>query len=81
MDGVTTLVGQGLYMAVAAVAGLGLARILRFDNTLGCLIAGVLAGMLLPVLDYDTGVRADNLQQLVFFVILPVLLFESAWQI
>ena len=81
MDGVTTLVGQGLYMAVAAVAGLGLARVFRFDNTLGCLIAGVLAGMLLPVLDYDTGVRADNMQQLVFFVILPVLIFESAWQI
>ncbi|MFC6632273.1 cation:proton antiporter [Microbulbifer taiwanensis] len=81
MEGVTTLVGQGLYMAVAAVVGLALARILRTDNTLGCLIAGVLAGMLLPVLDYDTGLRAENLHQLVFFVILPVLIFEAAWQI
>ncbi|SHE87731.1 monovalent cation:H+ antiporter, CPA1 family [Microbulbifer donghaiensis] len=81
MEGVTTLVGQGLYMATAAVVGLGLARVLRTDNTLGCLIAGVLAGMLLPVLDYDTGLRAENIHQLVFFVILPVLIFESAWQI
>ncbi|MCX2841171.1 sodium:proton antiporter [Microbulbifer thermotolerans] len=81
MEGVTTLVGQGLYMAVAAVVGLMLARILRTDITLGCLIAGVLAGVLLPVLDYDTGLRAANLQQLVFFVILPVLIFEAAWQI
>ena len=81
MEGVTTLVGQGLYMAVAAVAGLGIARILKRDNTLGCLIAGVLAGMLLPVLDYDTGLRAENLHQLVFFLILPVLIFESAWKI
>ncbi|WP_323844868.1 sodium:proton antiporter [Microbulbifer magnicolonia] len=81
MESVTTLVGQGLYMAAAAVAGLGLARLLRSDNTLGCLIAGVLAGMLLPVIDYDTGIRAENLHQLVFFVILPVLIFESAWQI
>ncbi|WP_160152993.1 sodium:proton antiporter [Microbulbifer sp. ALW1] len=81
MEGVTTLVGQGLYMAVAAVAGLSIARILKRDNTLGCLIAGVLAGMLLPVFDYDTGLRAENLQQLVFFVILPVLIFDSAWKI
>lgn len=81
MDGVITLVGQGLYMAVAAVAGLGIARLLKRDNTLGCLIAGVLAGILLPVLDYDTGLRAENLHQLVFFVILPVLIFESAWRI
>ncbi|WP_043315583.1 sodium:proton antiporter [Microbulbifer sp. HZ11] len=81
MEGVTTLVGQGLYMAVAAVVGLGIARVLKRDNTLGCLIAGVLAGMLLPVFDYDTGLRAENLHQLVFFVILPVLIFQSAWKI
>lgn len=81
MDGVTTLVGQGLYMAVAAVFGLAIARLLGRDNTLGCLIAGVLAGILLPVLDYDTGLRAENLHQLVFFVVLPVLIFGSAWKI
>ncbi|MBB5209882.1 cation:proton antiporter [Microbulbifer hydrolyticus] len=81
MEGVITLVGQGLYMALAAVVGLGIARLLKRDNTLGCLIAGVLAGMLLPVIDYDTGLRAENLHQLVFFVILPVLIFESAWRI
>lgn len=81
MEGVSTLVGQGLYMAVAAVVGLGIARLLKRDNTLGCLIAGVLAGMLLPVLDYNTGLRAENLCQLVFFVILPVLIFDSAWRI
>ncbi|GAA5523782.1 Na(+)/H(+) antiporter ApNhaP [Microbulbifer aestuariivivens] len=80
-DSVIRLVGQGLYMAVAAVAGLALARVLRTDNTLGCLLAGVLAGMLLPVMDFDTGLRTQNLQALVFFVILPVLIFEAAWQI
>lgn len=80
-ENVITLVGQGLYMAVAAVVGLALARILRTDNTLGCLIAGVLAGMLLPAIDFDTGLRAHNMQALVFFVILPVLIFEAAWQI
>lgn len=80
-DSVITLVGQGLYMAIAAVVGLALARVLRTDNTLGCLIAGVLAGMLLPAINFDTGLRAHNIQALVFFVILPVLIFEAAWQI
>ncbi|WP_237065724.1 cation:proton antiporter [Microbulbifer guangxiensis] len=80
-NGVITLVGQGLYMALAAVVGLALARILRTDNTLGCLIAGVLAGMLLPAINFDTGLRAHNMRELVFFVILPVLIFEAAWQI
>ncbi|MCW8126996.1 cation:proton antiporter [Microbulbifer halophilus] len=81
MEAVTTLVGQGLYMASAAVVGLVLARVLRTDNTLGCLIAGVLAGVLLPAVDYDTALRADNLHQLVFFVILPILIFQAAWLI
>ena len=81
MEGVTTLVGQELYMALAAVAGLGIARLLKRDDTLGCLIAGVLAGMLLPVFDYNTGLRAENIHQLVFFIILPVLIFQSAWRI
>ncbi|WP_105101430.1 cation:proton antiporter [Microbulbifer pacificus] len=81
MESVSTLVGQGLYMALAAVAGLGIARLLKRDDTLGCLIAGVLAGILLPVFDYNTNLRAENLHQLVFFVILPVLVFQSAWKI
>ncbi|MFA0810598.1 cation:proton antiporter [Microbulbifer epialgicus] len=81
MNDVITIVGQGLYLAAAAVLGLGVARILRIDNTLGCLLAGVLAALLLPVIDYDTGLRATSLRELVFFVILPVLIFESAWQL
>ncbi|WP_444894501.1 cation:proton antiporter [Microbulbifer sp. TRSA001] len=81
MSDVVTVVGQGLYLAVAAVIGLGIARILRIDNTLGCLVAGVLAALLLPIIDYDTGLRATSIRELVFFVILPVLIFESAWQL
>ncbi|BBM02706.1 sodium:proton antiporter [Microbulbifer sp. GL-2] len=81
MNDVIVIVGQGLYLAAAAVLGLGIARILRIDNTLGCLVAGVLAALLLPVIDYDTGLRATSLRELVFYVILPVLIFESAWQL
>lgn len=81
MNSVSALVGQGIYMAAAAVLGLGLARLLRSDNTFGCLIAGVLAGVLLPLVDYETSLRAENLHQLVFYVILPVLVFEAAWEL
>jgi CPA1 family monovalent cation:H+ antiporter len=81
VNDVVVIVGQGLYLSVAAIIGLGISRILRIDNTLGCLLAGVLAAFLLPVIDYDTGLRATSLRELVFFVILPVLIFESAWQL
>ncbi|WP_444944684.1 cation:proton antiporter [Microbulbifer sp. ZKSA006] len=81
MSNVVTVVGQGLYLAAAAVIGLGIARVLRIDNTISCLIAGVLAALLLPIFNYDTGLRAASLRDLVFFVILPVLIFESAWEL
>lgn len=78
---VTTLVGQVLYLLMAVAFGLVLARILHIDYALGCLAAGVLAGLLPPVIDYDAVLRAYNLNQLVFFVVLPVLIFEAAWQL
>jgi CPA1 family monovalent cation:H+ antiporter len=33
------------------------------------------------LIGFDTGIRADSLRDLVFFVILPVLVFEAAWHI
>ncbi|WP_226647899.1 cation:proton antiporter [Microbulbifer variabilis] len=81
MNEVVTIVGQALFLAVIAVVGLGFSRILKIDNALGCLLAGILAAFLLPVIDYDIGLRATSLRELVFFVILPVLIFESAWQL
>jgi len=41
----------------------------------------VLAGLLLPWLEIDTGIRASNIHDLVFYIILPVLIFEAAWHL
>ena len=42
---------------------------------------GFAAGLLVPVVGFDTGIRAHNLESLVFFVILPVLIFETSWHL
>jgi len=41
----------------------------------------VLAGLFLPWLEIDTGIRASNIHDLVFYIILPVLIFEAAWHL
>lgn len=78
---ITVLMGQILFLSAAVVVGLLINRLLRLDVTLSCLAAGVLAGLTLPVLGIDTGIRATNIQQVVFYLILPVLIFEAAWHI
>ncbi|MFT7219917.1 MAG: CPA1 family monovalent cation:H+ antiporter [Candidatus Azotimanducaceae bacterium] len=45
------------------------------------LLAGVLCGLALPFPSLDTGVRAHNIKGLVFYVILPVLIFGAAWHL
>ena len=75
------LMGQTLYLCAAVLVGLFLHRLLRLDVTLACLAAGVLAGFGVSWLEFDTGIRASNLQNLLFYVILPVLIFEAAWHI
>ena len=75
------LMGQVMYLSLAVLLGLAVHRLTRLDVTLACLAAGVLAGLGVDWLAFDTGVRATNLQSLLFYVILPVLIFEAAWHI
>ncbi len=70
-----------LFMCGCAIVGLILARLLRQDDSIGCLLCGLAAGAALPWLGFDTGIRASSLQDLVFLVILPVLIFEASWQL
>jgi CPA1 family monovalent cation:H+ antiporter len=44
-------------------------------------IIGYVASELLVFSGFDTGIRADNFHDLIFFVFLPVLVFESAYNI
>jgi|TARA_B110000879_G_C11146704_1_gene502771 CPA1 family monovalent cation:H+ antiporter len=73
--------GQVLAISGLAVVGLLMQRLLRIELTLACLLVGFLAGLGLEFTGFDTGIRASNLHDLVFFVILPVLIFEAAWEL
>lgn len=79
--GAELIVGQILFIAMVAITGLLASRFTKVDYTLTCLMTGFITGLFLPNLGVDTGVRANNLQSLIFYVIFPVLIFEAAWHI
>jgi CPA1 family monovalent cation:H+ antiporter len=78
---VVTTIGQILALGGLIVVALLLHRITRIEFTLSCLAVGLAAGLSLEWVAFDTGIRAHNLQDLVFFVLLPVLIFEAAWHL
>lgn len=73
--------GRVLFLGLMALAGLAISRLSRLDLTLGALIAGVLFGVIVTQTGFDTGIRAHNFKPLVFYIVLPVLIFQAAWQI
>ena len=62
------------------IAGL-VHRFTRLDRALSCVLVGFAAGQFIEYIGFDTGIRASNLQDIVFYVILPVLVFEAAWHL
>ena len=78
---VVSLTGQVLALAGLAILGLLINRAVKLELTLACLLCGFLAGLGLAYVDFDTGIRAHNLREIVFFIILPVLIFEAAWHL
>lgn len=76
---VSSVVGQTLLLISAAIVGLCFSRLSRLQPELSCLLAGFGLSLLIPYWGIDSGVRADNLQALIFYVLLPVLIFESCW--
>jgi len=75
------IMGQALFLSAVVVSGLTITRLFRLELSLSCLCSGVLAGLLLPWLEIDTGIRASNIHDLVFYVLLPALIFEAAWHL
>lgn len=73
------LLEQSLLLSGLVLAGLLLCRLTPLDATLSCLVTGLIASFLLPLTGFDTGLRADNIQPLIFFIILPLLIFSAAW--
>lgn len=76
---ISSVVGQALLLVSTVIIGLCLSRLSRLQPELGCLLAGLGLSLLIPYWGIDSGVRADNLQPLIFYLLLPVLIFESCW--
>ena len=75
----TILILSGLLLLAIIVQPLSRAIHLPFTATL--VITGFIASEFLVMAGIDTGIRADSFHDLVFFVFLPVLIFESAYNI
>lgn len=76
-----TLMAYILVVSSLALVGLLVRRLTRFDLSISCLLAGFAASLVIPWLEIDTGIRAHNIQELVFYIILPLLIFISAWHL
>ena len=75
------LMSQMLFVVGIALTGLLIERLTRIETSLACVLAGIGAGLIIPLWQFDTGIRASNIHDLVFYIILPVLIFEAAWHI
>ena len=73
------LIFSGLLFLALALQPL--AQRLHLPFTVVLVVAGFAASELLVAAGIDTGIRADNFHDLIFFVFLPVLVFESAYNI
>ena len=78
---IATVTGQILFLSGLTIVGLLINRLLKLELTLACALVGLLTGVSLGYIDFDTGIRAYNLQEIIFFIILPVLIFEAAWHL
>lgn len=77
----STVIGSILFLSASAILGMIINRATRLDLTLASLLAGLIANISLPILGIDTGITASNIHDIVFFIILPVLVFEAAWHL
>ncbi|MCV6609568.1 MAG: sodium:proton antiporter [Amphritea sp.] len=57
-----------------------LAARLRLPDSSLLVLAGFLVSEVIVRVGWDTGIRADNFQSLIIFVLLPLLIFDSAWR-
>lgn len=53
-------------------------KITRLPLLLSVFMWGVISSFLIPLAHFDTGLRADNFQSLIMYVLLPILVFEAA---
>jgi hypothetical protein len=64
---VTEVLAQILALGALTLVALLASKFLRLELTLSCFFVGLAAGHGLGYVDFDTGLRAHNLQEIVFF--------------
>ena len=75
------IISTFLLILINGLAAVLTCRFSRLPLTLCVLLWGIISAALIPVIGFDTGVRADNFQILVMYVLIPVLVFEAALSI
>lgn len=68
-------------LILACLAAEPLSRVLKVPFAAILIVIGFIGSELIVLLGYDTGIRAGNFNQLVFYVFLPIIIFESAYRI
>ncbi|MGI9288041.1 MAG: cation:proton antiporter [Pseudomonadales bacterium] len=72
-----------LFVALLGMAAIAepLARFIRLPYSSVLVLLGFCAGQLIEFSEVQTGLQAENFQELVFYVFIPALIFESAYQL
>ena len=70
-----------LILSLASLLAEPLARVLKLPFVAFLIVVGFVGSELIVLLGFDTGIRASNFNQLVFYVFLPIIIFESAYRI
>ncbi len=74
-----TLLGQVLAFVAMVMGGALLNRVTGLEITLACLISGVSTGLVVTALGWDLGFQAEMVQNQMFYLFLPILIFQAAW--
>lgn len=77
---------EHIILALVLILGLSLiaqpaSRLLRMPFASTLVLLGFIASELVVYAGIDTGIRSDNFQSIIFYVLIPVLVFESAYNI
>lgn len=74
-----SIVSTSLLLCSVGVFAMLLARFVRIPYSLLLVILGFILSLLVVQFDIDTGLRASNFQDLMMFILLPILIFEAAF--
>jgi CPA1 family monovalent cation:H+ antiporter len=68
-------------LIVASLMAEPLSRMFKLPFVAFLIVVGFIGSEIIVMLGFDTGIRASNFNQLVFYVFLPIIIFESAYRI